>query len=88
MALEWPELDLWHPAQFHRLLSIKKIPLSGQKPYVKLADSILNLTQSVDHLHNPQKQAEVKALQREIDQMVYELYGLTEEETRIVKGEK
>jgi len=31
-------------------------------------------------------QAEIDALDRKIDQMVYELYGLTEEEIRIVEG--
>jgi len=33
------------------------------------------------------KQAMVKALEREIDQLVYKLYGLTEEEIKIVEGE-
>jgi hypothetical protein len=32
------------------------------------------------------EQARVKALEREIDLMVYELYGLTEEEVAIVEG--
>jgi len=31
---------------------------------------------------------QIVALEREIDQMVYQLYGLTEEEIRIVEGEK
>jgi len=39
-----------------------------------------------DYLENPQKQAKVKELERQIDQMVYKLYGLTEEEIRTVKG--
>ena len=33
---------------------------------------------------NPQ--AEPSALEREIDQLVYQLYGLTEEEIKIVEG--
>ncbi|MFH1563496.1 MAG: hypothetical protein ABIF11_08825 [Nitrospirota bacterium] len=33
----------------------------------------------------PQKQAQVKALEREIDRMVYKLYGLTKEEIAIVE---
>jgi len=37
---------------------------------------------------NPEKQARVKALEREIDLLVYELYGLTEEEIGVVEGEK
>ena len=30
---------------------------------------------------------EVRSLERHIDQMVYELYGLTEEEIGVVEGE-
>jgi predicted nucleic acid-binding Zn-ribbon protein len=31
-------------------------------------------------------QREIEATDRQIDQLVYELYGLTEEETKIVEG--
>ncbi|MBL7094976.1 hypothetical protein ISS22_13495 [candidate division KSB1 bacterium] len=34
----------------------------------------------------PKKQAKVKSLEREIDQLVYQLYSLTGEEIRIVEG--
>jgi len=47
---------------------------------------ILAITKDDDYLQNAPKQAQVKALEREIDQMVYQLYGLTEEEIRIVEG--
>ena len=49
---------------------------------------ILSLTQSEDYLQNPQKQTKVKEYEREIDQLVYKLYGLTEEEIMIVEGIK
>jgi len=49
-------------------------------------NKILSITKDDDYLQNPQKQANVKALEREIDRMVYQLYGLTEEEIQIVKG--
>ncbi len=52
-----------------------------------LVDKILAITKSDDYLQNPQKQARVKELEREIDQLVYQLYGLTEDEIRIVEGE-
>ncbi len=35
---------------------------------------------------NPAAQALVKEYEREIDKLVYELYGLTEEEIRVVEG--
>jgi len=37
-------------------------------------------------LKTPQKQAMVKKYERQIDQLVYKLYGLTEEEIKIVEG--
>ena len=40
-----------------------------------------------DYLQNPDKQAQVKEYERQIDRMVYELYGLTNEEIKIVEGE-
>ena len=33
-------------------------------------------------------EADTTTLEREIDQMMYKLYGLTEEEIKIVEGEK
>lgn len=35
---------------------------------------------------SPIEAADTSALEREIDQMMYELYGLTEEEIKIVEG--
>ena len=53
---------------------------------MELSNKILSLTQSEDYLENPQKQAKVKEYERQIDQLVYELYGLTEEEINIVEN--
>ena len=60
---------------------------------------ILAITKDDYYLQNPQKQAMVMALEREIDRMVYQLYlpapqrgasrqagGLTDEEIQIVEG--
>ena len=46
---------------------------------------MLPFAQSEDYLENPQKQAKVKEYQRQIDELVYNLYGLTEEEIKIVE---
>ncbi|MHC4111560.1 MAG: Eco57I restriction-modification methylase domain-containing protein [Planctomycetota bacterium] len=51
-----------------------------------LADKILRITNDSDYLDNPSKQAKVHKLEKQIDQMVYELYGLTEEEIAIVEN--
>ncbi len=51
-------------------------------------DRILSITKDEDYLQNLRKQAHVRALEQEIDQMVYQLYGLTAEEIRTVEGDK
>jgi len=40
---------------------------------------------NLDYLENPQKQAKVKEYERQIDQLVYKLYGLTDKEINIVE---
>ena len=67
-------------------LPIKKTSKAQQKPVIKLVDQILSITKSKDYLDNPDKQAKVKRLEKEIDQLVYKLYGLNKEEIKIVEG--
>ncbi len=58
-------------------LPIKKISPEAQAPFIKLVDEILRL----------KKQGEGTTEQEnKIDEMVYDLYELTEDEKRIVKG--
>jgi type II restriction/modification system DNA methylase subunit YeeA len=47
---------------------------------------ILTLTQSPDFETSKEKQEKVKELERQIDQLVYQLYNLTEEEIKIIEG--
>ena len=68
-------------------IPIKKISESEQMPFVEMVDRILAITKDDDYLQNTQKKAKVKALEAEIDQLVYKLYGLTPEEIKIVEGE-
>ena len=67
----------------------RKKPLiysSEQLPFIEIVDSILSITQTDNYLENPQKQAKVKECERQIDQLVYELYDLTKEEIKIIEG--
>jgi len=57
-----------------------------QKPVVDLINQILSLNQSEDYLQNPTKQANVKEYEKQIDQMVYKLYDLTDDEIKIVEN--
>ncbi|WP_353686043.1 hypothetical protein [Thermodesulfovibrio sp. 3462-1] len=54
------------------------------KQIESLVSQILSLTQSSDYETDQTKQAKVKELEAQIDQLVYKLYGLTEEEIKIV----
>ena len=57
------------------------------QPFITLVNRILAITKAEDYLKNPQKQAKVKSLEAEIDQLVYKLYDLTPEEIKIVEGD-
>ncbi len=72
---------------FLEQLPIPKVPEDQQKPIIDLVDKILSLAQSPDYETDPQKQARVKELEKQLDQLVYKLYGLTEEEIEIIEGE-
>jgi adenine-specific DNA-methyltransferase len=71
------------------MLELFQIPLSeipiirvdtvGQRPFIDLSNRILAAKQ-----RDPE--ADVSAWEREIDQLVYALYGLTPEEIQIVEG--
>lgn len=50
------------------------------------AKDVVNGQQSADYLSNPTKQAKVKELEHQVDQLVYQLYGLTPEEIAVVEG--
>ncbi len=67
-------------------IPVKRISDADQRPFVDLADNILSITSSSDYVTNPEKQVQVKAYESQIDGLVYGLYGLTEEEIRIVEG--
>jgi len=73
-----------------KVTEFKELPVritNNQQPFITLVDQILSITKSEDYAENPQKQAKVKALEAEIDQLVYKLYDLTSEEIKIVEGE-
>jgi len=58
----------------------------NQKLITQTVEQILAITKDEGYLSNLTKQAKVKELERQIDQKVYELYGLTEEEIQIIEA--
>ena len=61
-----------------REIPIKVISLENQKPIIALVTQILAQKQA-------DPQADTTALEREIDELVYGLYGLTPEEISIIE---
>jgi hypothetical protein len=53
--------------------------LKAQQPFITLVDQILAAKKK-------DPQADTSALERQIDEMVYKLYGLTPEKIAIVEG--
>ena len=66
-------------------LPLKSIPDNDQNSFITLVDKILAITKDDDYLQNETKQKKVKEYERQIDKMVYKLYGLTQEEIKIVE---
>jgi len=71
--------------------ALEKVPVielnsKNQKPINIIVEQILAITKSGDYLKSPEKQAKVKRLENQIDQVVYKLYGLTDDEIKIVEN--
>jgi len=68
---------------------IKDFPIpvnNDPQPIETLVNQILAVTKDKDYPSDPSKQAKVKELEYQIDRLVYELYGLTPEEIKVVEG--
>ena len=75
---------------FSSLLNNLSVSISSCNKFRKPIgdDHILAITKDNDYLQNPGKQAKVKEYERQIDQMVYKLYGLTSDEIKVpIKSE-
>ncbi|MBU0600044.1 hypothetical protein KJ997_04615, partial [bacterium] len=64
----------------------KALEKSNQKEITSLVEKIHTAVQSNNYLSNVEKQAQVKEYERQIDHLVYELYGLTKDEITIVEN--
>ena len=72
--------------QYVEQIPIPKISSTEQKPFIELVDHILAITKDKDYLENPERQAQVKEYEKQIDQMVYKLYSLTDDEIETVEN--
>jgi len=70
---------------FLEQLPIKRITFDEQKAFIDIVDNVLDITKAEDYLTNSNKQAKAKDFVRQIDQRIYKLYYLTEEEITVVE---
>jgi len=91
MASKYLRLDIPYLKQ----IPIIEIPVLDQKPFIEVVDKILEITKYLseydaqagdDYLINSTEQTKVKKYERQIDEMVYKIYGLTEEEIKIIEN--
>lgn len=69
-------------------IPVKIVSKPEQKPIIGIVDKILAITKSTDYLQNSDKQTKVREYEKKIDQLVYKLYRLTQEEIKIVEAQK
>jgi len=72
-------------------IHLKKLPLKNinkqyQDPFIEVVNKILAITKSDDYLTNHNKQTILKEYENQIDQMIYQIYGLTDDEIKIVEN--
>lgn len=68
-----------------RLFPIKVATMSEQKPFTEIVDKILATTQSSEYLENQENKNQVEQYEKQIDSLVYKLYGLTDDEIKTVE---
>ncbi len=65
---------------------VKEIMEVEQESFIDLVEKILKIAKEDDYLKNTAKQAKVRDIEHQIDELVYKLYGLTDDEIKIVEG--
>ena len=53
-----------------------------------IIENVMEMTKANDYPNNPSKQTKVKEYEQQIDEMVYKLYDLTNEEIKIVEAKE
>lgn len=74
-----------------RMIPIKQIPENLQKPVVELVDKMLSLNRQLNELSEKKTderakiKEEIKATDSKIDELIYDIYGITNEEKKAME---
>ena len=74
------------PQMYLNILKALPMPSGTISDISGIVDKIFAITEASDYEANSEKQAKVSDLEHQIDELVYKLYGLTDEEIKIVGG--
>ena len=82
---------LRYRSEFLEQLPFKIVTESHQQPILKLVDRMLSLNKQLQSLGDKKTaqtaklEEEIKRTDQEIDELVYKIYGITEEEKKIIE---
>lgn len=68
-----------------RVIPIRTTDDETSKKINVVVDRILAVTRDNDYLENASKQARMRKYERQVDELIYQAYGLTDEEIKIVE---
>jgi type I restriction-modification system DNA methylase subunit len=78
-------------SEYSGRIPIKKISIEEQQPLITLVDKMLSLNKHLNEIGNKETderakiEEEIKKTDAEIDELVYKIYGITEEEKKIIE---
>ena len=61
--------------------------VEDQKPFIDIVSEILDITGEEDYLENTDAQNSVREYEQQIDRLVYNIFGLTKEEIKIIENQ-
>ena len=77
--------------QYLDQIPLKKVSVDKQEPLINLVNKILPLNKRLNELGDKKTdereklEQEIKKTDKEIDELVYKIYGITEEEKKIIE---
>jgi len=74
------------PQMYLNILKALPMPSGAIADISGIVDKVFAITEASDYEANSEKQAKVHDLEHQIDELVYKLYGLTDEEIKIVEA--
>lgn len=78
-------------AEYVKQLPVKRVSKENQQPFINLVDKMLSLNEKLQEIGDKSTmekekiQKEIQKTDNEIDELVYQLYGITEEEKKIIE---